>query len=278
MKILPYIRQDKRVDGVVITFIDISNIKELNNIVTAVFNSSISAIMALKAERNNKEEITDFNWIAANYATDELLNQPAETYIGKSLKKQFPELVKENLFQKFVSVVDTGIPIQTEVSLTIAGINHWFDLIVTKMMNGVVISLTNIDDKEKAEEKFRSNYYELMNVKESYRNLNIELEDKVKERTFELTRSEERFRLIANITYDAIWDWDLVNNRIWWSESFYSRFGFEKLEHKLTSTFWISHIHPDDRERVSNSIYSAINNGTSNWSEQFRFQKKDGSY
>ena len=278
MKILPYIRQDKRVDGVVITFIDISNIKELNNIVTAVFNSSISAIMALKAERNNKEEITDFNWIAANYATDELLNQPAETYIGKSLKTQFPELVKENLFQKFVSVVDTGIPLQTEVSLTIAGINHWFDLIVTKMMNGVVISLTNIDDKKKAEEKFRSNYYELMNVKESYRNLNIELEDKVKERTFELTRSEERFRLIANITNDAIWDWDLVNNRIWWSESFYSRFGFEKLEHKLTSTFWISHIHPDDRERVSNSIYSAINNGTSNWSEQFRFQKKDGTY
>ena len=278
MKILPYIRQDKKVDGVVITFIDISNVKELNNIVQAVFNSSISAIMALKAERNNKDEIVDFNWITANYATDELLQRSGPDYVGKSLKANFPELIKDELFEKFVSVVNTAIPLQTEVALSISGENHWFDLIVSQMMDGIVISLTNINDKKKAEEKFRSNYFELMKVKENYRNLNIALDDKVKERTFELTKSEERFRLIANVTNDAIWDWDLVNNRIWWSESFYSRFGFEKLEHKLTSTFWISHIHPEDRERVTSSIYSAINNGAANWSERFRFEKKDGTY
>jgi two-component system, chemotaxis family, CheB/CheR fusion protein len=278
MKILPYIRQDKQVDGVVITFIDISAVKELNNIVNAVFNSSISAIMALKAERNNKDEIVDFNWIAANYATDELLNLSVPDYSGKSVKANFPELVNDELFEKLITVVNTGVPLQTEIALSIAGNNDWFDMIVTQMMDGIVISLTNINDKKKAEEKFRNNYFELMKTKENYRNLNIALEDKVKERTFELTRSEERFRLIANVTNDAIWDWDLVNNKIWWSDSFYNRFDFEKLEHKLTSTFWISHIHPDDRERVTNSIYAAINDGTKNWSERFRFEKKDGTY
>jgi len=38
MRILPYVRQDKAIDGVVITFIDISQIKELDNIIKAVFN------------------------------------------------------------------------------------------------------------------------------------------------------------------------------------------------------------------------------------------------
>src|SRR5206468_11209144 len=52
MRILPYLRQDKQADGVVITFVDISRVKELDNIIKSVFNSSLSAIMAFKTIRN----------------------------------------------------------------------------------------------------------------------------------------------------------------------------------------------------------------------------------
>ena len=40
-----------------------------------------------------------------------------------------------------------------------------------------------------------------------------------------LRQSEERFRLMAWATKDAVWDWDLRTNQIWWGE------GLQKIFH-----------------------------------------------
>ena len=277
MRVLPYVRQDNATDGVVITFIDISRVKELDNIIKAVFNSSLSAIMAFKVVRNERGEPVDFAWIAANYEADKVLNKSQSKYIGKSLKEEFPDLVKKGIFNKAINIVKTGLPLRTEIQLSISGRTQWFELAANQMVEGLVIMLTNIDEKKKVEEKFRHNYHELIKAKENYRNLTIELEEKVNERTLELSQSEERFRLIANTASDAIWDWDLVNNQIWWSESFYNRFGFERSEQSSAGNFWIQQIHEEDRERVNTEIQNAINFGK-DWSARYRFHKTDGSY
>lgn len=277
MRILPYIRQDGAIDGVVITFIDISKVKELDNIIKAVFNSSLSAIMAFKVVRDRHNEVVDFAWVASNHGADVLLNKSQSQYIGKSLKEEFPELVRKGIFNKAINVIKTGLPLRTELQLNIANKIQWFELAANQMTEGLVITLTNMDEKKKAEEKFRQNYHELIKAKENYRSLTIALEEKVQERTLELSQGEERFRLIANAASDAIWDWDLVNNSIWWSDSFYNRFGFEREEETTAGNFWIQHIHADDRERVNNDIYEAINSGT-NWTAKFRLQKNDGTF
>lgn len=277
MRILPFIRQDKTIDGAVITFIDISKIKELDNIIKAVFNTSLSAIMAFKVMKNERNEIVDFKWIAANHEADQLLNKSQSQYIGKSIKDEFPELVRKGIFQKAIKVIETRVPLRTELQLNFQGQAEWFELAANQMPEGLVISLTNSNEKKKNEEKFRQNYHELMKVKENYRNLNIALEEKVNERTLKLSQSEERFRLIANATSDAIWDWDLVNNQIWWSDNFYTRFGFDRNHIKDNGSFWLHQIHVDDRQRVDNSIHEAINQGKQ-WSAKYRFQKADGTY
>lgn len=277
MRILPYVRQDNATDGVVITFIDISRVKELDNIIKAVFNTSLSAIMAFKSVRNEHREIIDFVWTASNHEADVLLNKSQSKYIGKSLKEELPELVKKGVFNKVINVVKTGLPLRAELQLNISGKVQWFELAANQMMEGLVITLTNIDEKKKAEEKFRQNYHELIKVKENYRSLNAALEEKVKERTLELSQGEERFRLIANAASDAIWDWDLVNNQVWWSDSFYNHFGFERNDETTAGNFWLQHIHADDHSRINESIYEAINAGT-DWQGRYRFKKTDGSY
>jgi len=277
MRILPYLRQDKAIDGAVVTFIDITAMKELDNIIKGVFNSSLSAIMAFHAVRNPAGQVTDLTWIAANHQADLLLHKKKEEYIGRSLRQEFPDLLKKNIWESCVRVVDTGAPYRTEVELQTDRQQEWYELTVNQMADGAVLTLTNISEKKKAEAKFRQNYHELMKVKENYRNLNIGLEEKVRERTFELSQSEERFRLIANATSDAIWDWDLVNNQTWWSESFYTGFGFERSPETSSSTFWLDRIHPDDRDGVRAHIHNAINNA-SDWSAKYRFRKEDGSY
>jgi two-component system, chemotaxis family, CheB/CheR fusion protein len=278
MRVLPYLRQDKTTDGVVVSFIDISGMKQRDNILKGVFNASPNAVLAFEAERE-KNEIRGFRFMKANYAADAILGKTEEEYNGRLLREVFPPLLQKIALADLVSVVEENKLLQTEVLLPVhqRG-DEWFLVMATKMDTGLAMSLTNIHEKKMAEEKFRRNYHELLKTKESYRKLSIELEEKVKERTFELSESEERFRLIANTTSDAIWDWDLVNNNVWWSDSFYTRFGFQDSAEVRNSSFWLSRLHPDEKEAVYQDLQQAINTGQRDWSARFRFQKADGSY
>ncbi len=278
MRILPFLRQDKMVDGVVVSFIDITGMKQRDNILKGVFNASPNAIMAFESEKQGGQ-ITSFRMLRANYAADAILGKAANAYIGLSLSEVFPPLLEKVPFRDLVAVAAEGRSLQTEVLLPLPGKGEeWFLVMATRMDDGLAMSLTNMHEKKLAEEKFRRNYHELLKTKESYRQLSIELEEKVKERTFELSESEERFRLIANSTSDAIWDWDLVNNRVWWSDSFYTRFGFSGADDVQNSAFWLSRLHPDDQGAVNAALQKAINENEKAWTARFRFQKADGSY
>jgi two-component system CheB/CheR fusion protein len=278
MRILPYLRQDKQTDGVVISFIDITDLKEMDNIIKGVFNASPNAIMAFKAVRK-QEEIVGLQVTTANYAADQLVGRPMLEYKGELVRNAFPQLLKRIPLSDLLKVIEQTKPLHAEIQLDTEKGTEWYMVTATQMGgDGLVMSLNNIHEKKVAEEKFRKNYHELLKAKESYRNLNIQLEEKVKDRTFELSQSEERFRLIANATTDAVWDWDLVNNQIWWSDTFYNRFGFEKTLEVYSSGFWLSRLHPEDREKVNKGLQEAINIGSKTWVSRFRFQKADGTY
>ena len=279
MRMLPYLRRDHTVDGVVVSFIDISAMKQRDNILKGVFNASPNAIMALEAVKEG-EKITDFRFLRANHAADAILQKKENECKGKYIREIFPQLLEKVPLTNLLAVAEEGgRSLTTEIMLPVGdGAEEWFLFMATKMENGIAMSLTNVHEKRVAEEKFRRNYHELLRTKENYRRLNVELEEKVRERTFELSESEERFRLIANTTSDAIWDWDLVNNNVWWSDSFYSRFGFTGNDGVATGSFWLTQIHPDEREQVNQSILQAIHEGSKEWTARFRFQKADGSY
>lgn len=93
-----------------------------------------------------------------------------------------------------------------------------------------------------------------------------------------LRESEERFRLVSQATSDVIWDWQLEDDVVWWSEGLKTRFGheFESLSNGLES--WDRLIHPDDRQRVAQGIRAAIEHGQSQWQDEYRFARADGSY
>ncbi len=277
MRILPYERQDKKYDGTVISFIDITNLKELNTIIRSVFNATSSAIMAFRAVRNASGEVVDLKWIAANPASDVLMQRSNEAYIGSSLRQNLPNLLQPELLEHFREVIEKSVHYQAELYLETASHAGWYEMMAAPMDDGMVISLLNIDEKKSAEEKLKHNYHELIRSKENYRLLNRELEEKVKERTQDLAQSEERFRMITNAISDAIWDRDLVKNHIWWSDSFYNWFGYPKEAATNEISFWMDAIHPDDRLMVQEAVNKAINEDE-DWNIAYRIRKFDGNY
>ncbi len=93
-----------------------------------------------------------------------------------------------------------------------------------------------------------------------------------------LRESEERFRLLAKATNDAIWDWNLETNELWWNEGFEVLFGYRRDEVEPTIESWTTRIHPDDYDRIVPDIYRVIDGCGEQWSGEYRFRRKDGAY
>lgn len=104
----------------------------------------------------------------------------------------------------------------------------------------------------------------------------IDVTERIKaERALEL--SEEKFKYIATATNDALWDWDLTTNRIWWSEGMVNLFGYTEKDTGYDISWWDEHIYAADMQRVSSKIRTAIDRGDDYWSDEYRFIKKDGN-
>lgn len=88
-------------------------------------------------------------------------------------------------------------------------------------------------------------------------------------------RSDERYRLAAKATNDAVWDWDLVSGEVAWNEA---------IEHLAGAPpgpcidWWKQRIHDQDRETIVEDIHRFIGQGEDRWQCEYRFRRADGSY
>lgn len=90
--------------------------------------------------------------------------------------------------------------------------------------------------------------------------------------------SEQRFRLLSRASRDAIWDWNLENDTVWWNEGFEALFGYIGNATEQGRHSHLDRIHPEDRDRVIARLQAAIDGGDDNWSDGYRFRRRDGSY
>lgn len=91
--------------------------------------------------------------------------------------------------------------------------------------------------------------------------------------------TNERFEKITEATNDAVWDFDVVNHKLFWGKGFETQFGYSLEQTTPTIDLLVSLIHPDDRSHIANKIQMFMTDGTStNWFEEYRFKKADGDY
>ncbi len=157
MRIAPYVRQDHSTDGVVISFVNVTEIKRLNSIVHAIFDSSPYGISAKTAIRNANGEIDDFEFIAANKACEDLYGMPVDKLVGLKFKSYAS--YRQEYFELYKKVVITGEPLHFEVFDT--RVNKWFEVNVAKMLDGIVSAVTDISDRKKSEKLIQQSFESL---------------------------------------------------------------------------------------------------------------------
>ena len=93
-----------------------------------------------------------------------------------------------------------------------------------------------------------------------------------------LRASEERYALASRATFDAIWDWNLVEDTLHWDDTLEQVAGYSPEELGESKDGWVERIHSEDRARVLGSIQGAIGGREAHWQEEYRFLHKNGSW
>lgn len=91
-----------------------------------------------------------------------------------------------------------------------------------------------------------------------------------------LKQSEERFRLAMEATSDGVWDWNLSNNKVYFSPRYYTMLGYEPYEYPQTVETWKRFLHPDDADSAVSTVFEEIKRKSENYNIEFRMLNKKG--
>jgi len=186
----------------------------------------------------------EWRFVFMNGEGERLARSPRSELLGRPVWEVFPELVGSELEAHLREGVGQGVPVQA--------LHHfepydvWVDVRAYPSSDGVAIYVQNVTSARIAELKLRA--------------------------------AEERFRNVVRATTDAIWDWDLRTDRVWWSEGLLESFGVEPVSLDSGTEAWVARIHPSDRDRAVLGLRAAIDGGSDIWQDQYRFLRGDGSY
>jgi PAS domain S-box-containing protein len=91
------------------------------------------------------------------------------------------------------------------------------------------------------------------------------LEEKIIERTAELEKaysylkeSEESLAEAQQMAHVGNWNWNIVNNKLLWSDELYRIFGLKPKEFEVTYDLFLTYIHPDDLDYVDKAFKKAL--------------------
>ncbi len=99
----------------------------------------------------------------------------------------------------------------------------------------------------------------------------------VQKRTVELQKSEERLTLILDSVSDAIWDWRIDTNEIYFSPRYYTMLGYSPYELPQDFTTWELLLHPEDRSHALETVNRHLVSSEP-FEMEFRMQTKDNGY
>jgi PAS domain S-box-containing protein len=108
-------------------------------------------------------------------------------------------------------------------------------------------------------------------AEESLKQLNQELENRVKDRTAQLMQTEERWQLALKGNNDGIWDWNLQTGELFLSDRFKEITGYD--EHSPILDYFDElnkGTHPDDLALVMQALQDHLNKKTPHYIIEYR--------
>lgn len=187
----------------------------------------------------------DNNWVVTywNHIAEKVLFRKKEEVLGKKLWEEFKDAVDSAFYTNYHKARETMEVITFEEYYP--ALSVWFEVTVYPNENGLSV------------------YFKDVSLR--------------KETDLKILEANERFEKVAEATADAIWDWDIENNRFYRGKGFENIFGPDYLKEMKQQDFWKESFHIEDLPGLIASIDEAIKNpGVVNWEKEYRIIHSEG--
>jgi PAS domain S-box-containing protein len=187
------------------------------------------------------------DWVLTylNKETEKVLHRKRDTLIGKNLWDEYPDAIETDFYRQYHKAAKTQENLTFEEFYP--ALKVWLEVTVYPSSTGLSVYFKDITLR--------------------------------KESDLRLLHSNERFEKVAEATHDAIWDWNILEDTLYWGPGFGSLFGYQVEKITPTLKSWTNHIHPEDRKQVLQSIYGTLENPRqTNWISEYRYKKNDDTF
>ncbi len=241
-------------DGLAVYFSDITEecrqTEQLRLLEAAV--EQISDIVII-TEPNAQDALGNAKIIYVNDAFERVTGFTRDEAIGRTPSiLQGPKTQRSEL-DRIQKAFETHLPVSAElINYTRSGQEYWVELDIVPLENGAgqvthfVAVQRDITDRKRGEDALRV--------------------------------SEARFRLIADATGSAVWDWNIAERRFWWSDGLFHQFGHHPDPDASVPTLWRKNVHPDDETRVDELFEKLTLGEIDTLHDQYRFRRADGTW
>jgi PAS domain S-box-containing protein len=93
-----------------------------------------------------------------------------------------------------------------------------------------------------------------------------------------LAESEQRHALAMQGANDGLWDWDVRENRLFFSPRWKQMLGYAEPELGDAPGEWLGRVHQDDRAALTQALDAHLTGASHHFEHEHRIQHRDGSY
>ncbi|RYY55883.1 MAG: PAS domain S-box protein [Chitinophagaceae bacterium] len=179
-----------------------------------------------------------------NKAAEEIVRTPRSKVLGKSLWKMFETAQRLKFFAEYKRAFRDQVTVNFEEYYPELGL--WLEVTAYPSDSGLSVFFRDITARKKAMDKIR--------------------------------QANEKFSMIARITNDAIYEWDIVEDVMYWGEGYATLFGHKWTPGKMSMDSWRDFVHPSDKENLMKIAQDAFKTGTPSLQREIKFRCADGSY
>ncbi|MEG4225915.1 PAS domain S-box protein [Microcoleus sp. N9_B2] len=151
-QLLAEITQRERVEELLLDTVD--KLQESEERFRVFQELSLDGFNVFRSIRD-ESTIVDFEWEYVNPAAAKIQQSTPGELIGKRLLQVLPGHKDNNLFDCYVEVLETGIPLETEIYYNSEGIVGWFRIMTVKLGDGIAISFGDITKRKQVEASLR---------------------------------------------------------------------------------------------------------------------------
>ncbi|RZK44568.1 MAG: PAS domain-containing sensor histidine kinase [Hymenobacter sp.] len=130
---------------------DRQELKQSQDLLQAVFDTSLVGMALHQAVRDEKGIILDFRIMLVNRQLERVTGRT--DLVGTLYSEEFPGIKLTGLYALMLKVMESGQPGQMEYSYAHDGFDNWFSSMFVKVEDGLVATNIDITDRKRAEQE-----------------------------------------------------------------------------------------------------------------------------